>query len=147
MLFSAFDLLLHFPNFGRKNVQELPPTDPHIPRARRPPKKYNVAQSHVHSVPRKIIIVLSCTFSSPKDYYTSVRTAYFDIADRINGEIQKRFNQQNFYLYAKCEELLILAASRWCVITKNLEAVKKYFGDNLHASRLSNQLAVLSDAV
>jgi len=33
------------------------------------------------------------------------------------------------------------------VISENLEAVKKYFGDDLDASRLSNQLAVLSDAV
>ena len=33
------------------------------------------------------------------------------------------------------------------MIAENLEAVKKHFGDDLEASRLSNQLGVLSDAV
>jgi len=32
-----------------------------------------------------------------------------------------------------------------CVIAENFEAVKIYFGDDLHASRLFDQLAVLSD--
>jgi len=36
---------------------------------------------------------------------------YFDVADSVNGEIQKRFNQESFDLYAKCKELLISAAS------------------------------------
>jgi len=33
------------------------------------------------------------------------------------------------------------------MIAENLEAVKKYFGDDMNASRLSNQLAVLSEAI
>jgi len=36
---------------------------------------------------------------------------YFDVAGSVNGETQKRFNQENFDLYAKCEVLLISAAS------------------------------------
>jgi len=36
---------------------------------------------------------------------------YFDVADSANGEIQKRFSQENFDLYGKCEELLISTAS------------------------------------
>jgi len=36
---------------------------------------------------------------------------YFEVADRVNDEMQKTFNQENFDLYAKCEELLISAAS------------------------------------
>jgi len=35
----------------------------------------------------------------------------FDVDDSVNGEIQNRFNQENFDLYAKCKELLISAAS------------------------------------
>jgi len=50
----------------------------------------------------------------------------FDVADSINGEIQKIFNQEIFYLYAKCQKLLTSAASRACVIAENLEAVKKH---------------------
>ena len=84
------------------------------------------------------------TFSSPKDYY---RMIHFDVADSISGEIPKRFNQVKFVLYAKCKELLISAANRVCVIAENLEAVKKHFGDDLEASRSSNQLGVLSDVV
>jgi len=48
------------------------------------------------------------SFSSSKDYYLMI---HFDVADSVIGEIQKRFNQENFDLYAKCEELLISAAS------------------------------------
>jgi len=33
-----------------------------------------------------------------------------------------------------------------CVISENFEAVKMYFGDDLHASRLFDQLTVLCDA-
>jgi len=72
---------------------------------------------------------------------------YFNVADSISGEIPKRFNQENFVLYAKCKELLISAANRGCVVAKNLEAVKKHFDDDLETSRLSNRLGVLSDAV
>jgi len=50
-------------------------------------------------------------------------------------------------LYAQREELPISAASRGCFIAENLEAVKKHFVNNLDASTLSNQLAVLNDAV
>jgi len=66
---------------------------------------------------------------------------------QISGEIPKKFNQEKFVLYAKCKELLISAANRGCVIAENLKAVEKHFGDDLEASRLSNQLGVLSDAV
>jgi len=51
----------------------------------------------------------SCTVSYPKDnYYLMI---CFDVDDSVNGEIQNRFNQENFDLYAKCKELLISAAS------------------------------------
>jgi len=33
------------------------------------------------------------------------------------------------------------------MIAENLETVTKYFGDDMNASRLSNQLAVLSEAI
>jgi len=36
---------------------------------------------------------------------------YFDVVDSVNCEIQKRFNQENFDLCAKCEELLISATN------------------------------------
>ena len=50
-------------------------------------------------------------------------------------------------LCANCDKMFISAANRGCLIAENLEAVKKHFGDDLEASRLSNQLAILSDAV
>ena len=40
-----------------------------------------------------------------------------------------------------------MAASRACVVAENLEVVKKYLGVDVDASRLSNRLAVLSDAI
>jgi len=86
----------------------------------------------------------SCTFSSLQDSYLMI---YFDVADSINGEIQKWFNQEIFYLYAKWGKLLVSAVSRVCAITENLEVVKKHFGDYLNASRWFNLLAVLSAAV
>ena len=36
---------------------------------------------------------------------------HFNVAGSVSGEIQKRSNQENFDLCAKCEELLISAAS------------------------------------
>jgi len=72
---------------------------------------------------------------------------YFDVADSISGEIPKRFNQEKFVLYAKCEELLISSANRECVIAENLEIVKNLFDDDLEAWKESKQLGVLSDAV
>ena len=33
------------------------------------------------------------------------------------------------------------------MIAENLETVTKYFGDDMNASRFSNQLAVLSEAI
>jgi len=62
---------------------------------------------------------------------------YIDVADSISGEIQKRFYQEIFYLYAKYQELLASAASKACVIAENLEAVKKRFSNDLDVSKLS----------
>ena len=112
-------------------AQELQLMDPRIPRSRRPPKRIDSGSTQ-------------CSFNSPKEYY---RKMYFEISDTISGEMQKRFEQKNYDLYSKAEELLLSAAGSAQVLEGNIETIVRHFGEDLDQSRLKNQLAVLSDAV
>ena len=112
-------------------AQELQLVDPCIPRSRRPPRRIDSGSTPY-------------SFNSPKEYYQKI---YFEVADTINGEMQKRFEQKNYDLYSKAEELLRSAAGSGEVLQCDIDAITKHFGEDLDHSRLKNQLAVLSDAV
>ena len=123
-----------FSSFWQRAVakaQKLQLNDPRIPTSRRPPRRIDSGST-------------PCSFNSPKEYYQKI---YFEVADTIHGEMQKRFEQKNYDLYSKAEELLLSAAGYGEVLQCNIEAIVKHFGEDLDHSRLHNQLAVLSDAV
>ena len=65
------------------------------------------------------------------------------------GEISKRFDQKNFTLYLRSEQLLhvIHAAANsgpGCILNENLDDVTLHFGDDFDYPRLSNQLSMLN---
>jgi len=130
--FQRFRSHAPFFSFWEKTVQQaqdLQLTDPRIPRARGP-KNGNLAGHVLHSARRKIMIV----------WYTSTLPTASVVKYQSDSIRKILFFMQN-------------ARNCWfrlqtgCVIAENLEAVKKNFGDDLEASRLSNQLGVLSNAV
>ena len=112
-------------------AQELRLSDPCVPRSRRPPR-------HIDSGSNQ------CSFNFPKEYY---RKIYFEVADTILGEIQRRFERKNYDLYSRAEELLLKAAGSGEMLEDNIEVVLQHFCEDLDRSRLTNQLAVLSDVV
>ena len=112
-------------------AEELQLNDPILPRVRRPPKRVDSGSS-------------PSTFPSPKDYF---RKIYFEFLDNIKGEITKRFDQKNFYLYLKAEQLVLKAASTGEILEDNLSKTFKHFDQDFDHSRLRNQLAVLHDLV
>ena len=93
-------------------AQELQLSEPCVPRTCRPPRRIDSGSN-------------PCTFNSPKEYYKKL---YFEVADTIHGEIQKRFEQRNFDLYSKAEEMLLTAASTGEVLQDNIDAVVQHFG-------------------
>ena len=114
-------------------AEELQLTDPTVPRVRRPPRRVDSGSSPS-----------TCTFPSPKDYF---RKIYFEFLDNIKGEITKRFDQKNFYLYLRAEQLVLKAASTGEILEDNLSETCKHFDQDFDHSRLKNQLAVLHDLV
>ena len=105
-------------------------SEPSLPRVRRHPRRLD-SGSDPHQ------------FSSPKEYY---KRAYFEFADTLNEELNKRFCQKIFKLYMKAEQLLITAATTGEVMMENMKEVCSHFGEDLE-ERLKNKLSVLSDVV
>ena len=71
--------------------------------------------------------------STPKDFY---RKTYFEFADAIKGELTRRFDQENYKLYMRAEQLLIHAAGTGEVLTEHFKQVCDHFGDDLDYTRL-----------
>jgi len=91
--------MLHFPHFGRKSCNKLRSYNEWIPYSERAWTSLKTAiwpKVMYIQFPEKLL---------------SYDILYFYVADSINGEKQKISNQENFYLQAKCEELLISAAN------------------------------------
>ena len=105
-----------------------------------PSHPYHVFVDH----PGDLTQVQTLISSSLKEYY---KRAYFEFADTLNGELNKRFCQKNFELYIKAKQLLITAATTGEVMMENMKEVCSHFGEDLEGQRLKNQLSVLSDVV
>ena len=114
-----------------KKSQELQLSEPAVPRVRRPPRRIDSGSN-------------PSTFLSPKDYY---RKIYFEYLDNILGEVSRRFDQENFHMYIRVEQLLLQAASAGRILDENLKETCKHFGDDFDHLRLKNQLAILHDLV
>ena len=111
-------------------AQQLNLSEPVLPRTRRLPRRLD-SGSNPHAD------------ASPKDYY---RRVYFEFADTLTGELT-RFDQDNYKLYMKAEQLLICAAGTGEVLTDNMKIVCDHFGKDFDSSRLNNQLSIISDIV
>ena len=112
-------------------AQELQLLEPAVPRVRRPPRRLDDGSN-------------PASFSSPKDYY---RKLYYEFIDCIHGEIVGHFEQENYNLYMKAEQLLLKSASTGEISSEYFEEVCKHYGDDFDHSRLRNQLAVVKDIV
>ena len=78
------------------------------------------------------------------------RAIYYEFIDNSIGEISKWFDQKDFTLYLRSEQLLIHAAANsgpGCILYENLDDVKLHFGDDFDYPRLSYQLSMLHDVV
>ena len=79
---TEFDL---FWTNNTSRAQELQLSEPSLPCVCRVPRRFN-SGSDPH------------LFSSPKEYY---KKAYFELADTLNEELNKRFSQKNYELYIR----------------------------------------------
>ena len=104
--------------------------EPSLPRYRRPPRRIDEG-SNPHS------------FSSPKEYF---RRQYFEVLDNVNGELERRFDQQSFKLPKAIEELLLKACSSNSSNTIP-EIITKSYSRDINISKLECQLNMLPDLV
>ena len=125
---SSFDSFWEETKEKAKELQLLEPT---VPRNRRPPRRLDSGSN-------------PASFSSPKHYH---RKLYYEFIDSVHGEIIKHFDQQNFNLYMKAEQLLLKAVSTGEISSEYFEEVCEHYGQDLDHARLRNQLAVVKDIV
>ena len=78
------------------------------------------------------------TFQSPTPAM-HYRRMYFEAFDTEIMAIQERFEQNDYHMYAKMEEVLILAASR----RDYSQTLKEFYGSYFNASGLDTQLVLL----
>ena len=98
--------------------------EPSLPRYRRPPRRIDEG-SNPHS------------FSSPKEYF---RRQYFEVLDNVNGELERRFDQQSF-------KLLLLKACSSNSSNTIPEIITKSYSRDINISKLECQLNMLPDLV
>ena len=102
---------------------------PVLPRVRRPPRRVDDgAPQHV--------------FASVKEYY---RREYFEAIDIIKGELEQRFEQENFLFARQVEELLLKSANAKAVDLP--ERMKSLYCNDIDIEKLMVQLQLLPDAV
>lgn len=109
-------------------AKELQLTDCTVQSIRRPPRRVDSGSS-------------PSTSPSPKDYF---RKIYFEF---LKGEIIKRFDYKNFYLYLRAKQLVLKAASTGELLEDHLSETCMYFDQDFDHSRLNNQLAVIHDLI
>ena len=72
---------------------------------------------------------------------------YFEIVDKLIGEIERRFDSPTFYLYSKVETVLTKAATGGQVPDDLLSAVCTHFGDDFHSFELNTELNMLKNTM
>ena len=76
----------------------------------------------------------------PKVYY---RQIYFESIDTTMATISNRFNQADYDIYARLEQVILLAATNRDY-TNEVEGVVDFYGDDFNKSELETQLEVFS---
>ena len=106
--------------------QSLGLSDPVLPRQRkRPPRYEGTAQAFFPS--------------DPKEFY---KTIYFESLDAAVQTITDRFDQEDFNIYAKMEQVLILAAMKGNY-NEELQTVLEFYQNDFCKSELESQLEIL----
>ena len=101
--------------------------DPALPRARKRPLRYEDDNGEAYHP------------STPKDHY---RQIYYQCLDGAIMTIDTRFNQKDFIMYSKLEELIVKAATKM-EYTQELQEVIKFYGADFNASDLETHLELL----
>ena len=121
---SNFDL---FWDLVLSTQKSLGVSDPVLPRQRKRPPRYEEGTAQPY-------------FSlSPKEYFKQI---YFESLDAAIQAITDRCDQGDYDVYAKSEQVLILAATKQ-KYSDELEAVTTFFKDDICETQLKTQLEVL----
>ena len=100
---------------------------PALPRARKKPLRYKDDNGEAYHP------------SNPKDHY---RQIYYQCPDGAIMTIDNRFNQKDFIMYSKLEELIVKAATKM-EYTQELQEVIEFYGADFNASDLETHLELL----
>ena len=76
---------------------------------------------------------------TPKDEY---RRKYFEAIDLVVSCIKNRFDQDDFEMYALCEQLLVKAANKESFTTE-FEKITNFYADDFKPNALETQLKML----
>ena len=118
------DLLTKCSEFG---VEE-----PTLPRKLRTPNRLDEASTNTHRD------------DTPRDMY---RRLYFEVVDKLIGEIESRFDSPTFSLYSKVETVLVKAATGEQIPDDLLSEVCTHFGDDLHPVELTTELRMIKNTM
>ena len=103
--------------------------DPALPQAHKRPLQYEDGTGEAYHP------------SAPKDHY---RQIYFQCLDGAIMTVDNRFNQEDFIMYSKLEELIIKTATK-TNYTQKLQEVIKFYGADFSASDLETYLELLGE--
>ena len=106
--------------------------EPVLPRKRRAPTRLDQNSSN------------SYCDESPKEMY---RRIYYEIADKLKGEIERRYSSPAFALYTNVELILRKAATGESIPPEILSEVFEHFGDDLQRDELTTELGMLKNAM
>ena len=106
--------------------------EPVLPRTRRAPTRLDQNSSN------------SYYDESPKEMY---RRIYYEIADKLKGEIERRYSSPAFALYTNVELILRKAATGESIPPEVLSEVFEHFGDDLQRDELTTELGMLKNAM
>ena len=75
------------------------------------------------------------------------RRVFYEIADKLKGEIEHRYSSPAFALYTDVELILRKAASGESIPSDILLKVFEHFGDDLQKDELTTELGMLKNAM
>ena len=86
------------------------------------------------------------TPETPKTPIDDYRQRDFEVLDFVTGCIQDRFDQEDYQMYATCEQLLVKAARKE-VYSSELASFTSFYGDDFNSEVLNIQLKTLSSVI
>ena len=105
--------------------------EPALPRKRRAPSRVDEnARTNFYD-------------ETPKKFY---QRNYFEIADKLTGEIERRFEAPQFVLYTKIEGLFKAAAAGHLPNNDTIQQIGDHFGDDLQGEELRVELFLLKNS-